>query len=309
MIDAMKDYLSPCILCPRLCPVDRAAGKKGPCGVSNFPIVSKIAPSYSEESFLSGNRGSGCIWLTGCNMGCLFCQNYSFNLEKRGNAMTVEELSNAFLWLQEVGCHNVHWITPTHQVTFLAEAWAAARSKGLTLPIVYNCGGYESLQVLQGLEGIVDIYLPDFKYWDEERAFRATRVRGYPDVARQSILEMHRQVGELQVDSAGLAVQGLVLRHLVMPDSLQETRSILTWTRENLGADTAINLMPQYYPAYHASKLVELARPALIQEWRDAMKIAEDLGLRNVYRHAVPDDLSGELPTVANLAKSRTRNQ
>jgi len=278
----MRDLLSPCRLCPRECAVDRAAGRRGPCGVADQPMVSRYSPVYGEERFLSGTRGSGLIWMTGCNMGCVFCQNFDINLEMRGGEVTVERLADIHLELQRWGCHNVNWVTPTHQAPFLVEALENARSRGFRLPIVYNCGGYESLEVLRRLEGCVDIYLPDFKYWDPDRALQRLEVENYPETCRAAVLEMHRQVGDLELDTDGVATRGLAVRHLLMPDGFQDAEDIVRWIASEIGPGTAFNLMHQYRPLWKAEELDGLREPTRLEVWDQALEMCRRAGMTNL---------------------------
>lgn len=306
----MRHLLSPCRLCPRDCPIDRDSGQRGPCGVADRPMVSRFGPSYSEERFLSGVAGSGMIWLTGCNMACVFCQNFEFNLQMKGFEVTVERLADIYLDLQSRGCHNLNWVTPTHQVPFLVEALEIARGKGLNLPVVYNCGGYEPVEVLRQLEGHVDIYLPDFKYWDADRALRHTKVKDYPVVCRQALTEMFRQVGHLEVGSDGLARRGLCVRHLLMPDGMSELDQIARWLAQTLGSETMFNPLPQYMPMWKASSVPELQDMTKVREFREMVERCRAAGLERLHLLNLPEDSYGEATildpaNVADLRESR----
>lgn len=265
--------------------MDRTAGQTGVCGVSDRPRLSGYFARRGEEQWVSGTLGSGMLFFCGCTQACVFCQNFDINLELSGHDTTVEVLAEHMLFLQEEGCHNIHWVTPTQQLPFALDALELARSRGLTLPLVYNTGGYESVETLRMLEGVVDVYLPDFKFWSEDLAWRYLRVRRYPEVVRQALLEMKRQVGDLVLDDAGLAIRGLAVRHLVMPGCLEDAGHVFDWVAEALGPLTQVNVMPFYEPMYRASRHEEIARATLHEEWYQAMERATAAGLTNLYRY------------------------
>jgi putative pyruvate formate lyase activating enzyme len=243
---------------------------------------------FHEEPCISGKAGSGAIFLTGCTQVCAFCQNFDFNIERQGRVVSVEELTRWFLELQKAGCHNIHWISPTHQLPWLVEALNGARDRGLVLPVIYNTGGYERAQILRLLEGKVDVYLPDFKFWDEETAVRLLRVPGYPEAARSAIIEMKKQVGDLTLDSHGIASRGLLVRHLVMPGYLEDAKRIFNWLAEEVGPETHVNVMPVYQPLYRAHRHEQINRQVLPEEWHQAMDLARAAGLRNLIGYSVP---------------------
>ena len=280
--------LGSCRLCPRHCVIDRASGSWGPCGVADVPMVGLSRPMPLEERCLSGSMGSGGIFLQGCTQSCVFCQNADINLEFEGKAESVGQLVDRFLALQHLGCHNLHFVSPTHQLPWLLEALAEARSQGLNLPVVYNTGGYESIEVLRLLEGVVDIYLPDFKFWDPKVAQKYLRVPGYPEVARAALVEMKRQVGDLEMDSRGLATRGLLVRHLAMPGFLDDARRIYEWIASELGPDTCVNVMAQYLPMHKADRFPEISEALHNQEWQQARAIAREAGLRNLVVDSTP---------------------
>ena len=277
--------LSDCRLCPHRCGVDRTAGQTGVCGVADRPRLSGYFARRGEEHWISGTQGSGMLFFSGCTQACVFCQNFDINLELGGNDTTAEALAEHMLFLQEEGCHNIHWVTPTQQLPFALEALERARSRGLTLPLVYNTGGYESVETLRMLDGVVDVYLPDFKFWSEELAWRYLRVRHYPEVVREALLEMNRQVGDLVLDGAGLATRGLAVRHLVMPGCLEDAGHVFDWIAKTLGPRIQVNVMPFYEPVYRASRHETIARATLHEEWCQAMERATAAGLTNLYRY------------------------
>jgi putative pyruvate formate lyase activating enzyme len=272
--------LDACVLCARGCDVNRSEGKKGFCNVTDNPVVSSSGPHFGEEAPLVGYGGSGTIFLTHCNLGCIFCQNYDISHLGKGYVTSPAKIARVMLSLQQRGCHNINFVTPTHQMPFLIKAIEIAAENGLSLPIVWNCGGYESLDALKILDGIVDIYMPDFKFWDERTAFRYTRANGYPEVARNALREMHRQVGDLYINAEGIALRGLMVRHLVLPERLAGTEDLVRWLSEEISPRTYLNVMAQYRPCYKAFEFSELSRCITEAEYSEALGWARDAGLR-----------------------------
>jgi len=272
------ELASPCTLCPRRCGVDRMAGEKGFCKVGALPIVSGAGPHFGEEPPLVGRGGSGTIFLSGCNLGCVFCQNYTISHEVEGHPAGPDEIARLMLSLQGRGCENVNFVTPTHVTPWLMEATRVARLDGLTVPIVYNCGGYESVETLRLLEGTVDIYMPDAKYWDEASAERYSSAPDYPSVMRKALKEMHRQVGDLEM-AGGVARRGLLIRHLVMPNNVAGSKDVLRFIAEEVSPHSYVNVMDQYRPTYRAHEFPDIARPPTHAEHEDARACAEQLGL------------------------------
>ena len=238
-----------CEVCPRGCPVDRLDDQHGLCAIGRQAVVASYFPHFGEEDCLRGWRGSGTIFFSGCNLRCVFCQNYDISWQVKGERVSPERLAEMMLELQALGCHNINWVTPEHVVPQIMEAVPLALAAGLHLPIVYNTSSYDSPDSLALMEGVVDVYMPDLKFATSERARRYVRRADYPEVARAAVREMHRQVGDLVLDEQGLARRGLILRHLVMPGLLDETQAVLRWVAEELGTTTYVNLMAQYYPA------------------------------------------------------------
>ncbi len=280
--------LAECRVCPRDCAVDRLADKWSACKTGRHAIVGSAFPHFGEEDCLRGWNGSGTIFFAHCNLRCVFCQNYDISQGvppgTDREVTTPPELAALMLSLQRMGCHNINFVTPEHVVPQVLEALPLAVEGGLSLPIVYNTSAYDALESLAWLDGIVDIYMPDFKFWSAERARTYMKAADYPDAARAAIKEMHRQVGPLIVGADGLAQRGLLLRHLVMPGCLDETRSILEWIADELGPDTYVNLMAQYYPAgkVSAERYPELDRGLDDGEFEEAQWIADELGLRRL---------------------------
>jgi putative pyruvate formate lyase activating enzyme len=241
--------LADCVLCPRKCHVNRLEDKKKVCRTGRYVIVSSHFAHFGEECCLRGKYGSGTIFFSWCNLRCVFCQNYEISLAGEGRSTKPEELAGMMLQLQEQGCHNINLVTPEHVVPQIIEALLLAVEHGLRLPLVYNTSAYDSLDSLRLMDGIVDIYMPDFKFWDPESARRYAKAPDYPETARSAIKEMHRQVGPLVVDEQGIALRGVLLRHLIMPGGVAGTEDIMNWIGRELGPETYVNLMAQYHAA------------------------------------------------------------
>lgn len=276
------EILKACTLCPRQCKVDRTAGEKGFCKTGDKPFISSYGPHFGEEKPLVGRFGSGTIFMGNCNLGCLFCQNYSISHLGEGTEISFEKLADIMLSLQKQGCHNINFVTPTHQMPMIVKSLLIASEKGLILPIVYNCGGYESLRAIEILDGIVDIYMPDFKYIDPEMARKYSDAEDYPEYAEAVIKEMHRQVGDLVTDQRGIAIRGLLVRHLVLPEGIAGTAGIVKFLAEEISKNTYINIMDQYHPCFRASDKPPLNRCITTQEYADAVQTAVDAGLKRI---------------------------
>jgi len=279
-IQALEETLKECVLCPRNCKVDRTQGETGFCKTGDKPFVSSYNPHFGEERPLVGRSGSGTIFFSYCNLGCLFCQNWTISHLGDGSIISFEKLADIMLTLQNHhGTHNINLVTPTHQVPMILRSLEIAIEKGLNVPIVYNCGGYESLETLRILDGVIDIYMPDFKYSDPEVALKYSRARDYPQVAKAAIKEMHRQVGDLIMDDRGIALRGLLIRHLVLPEGLANTEEIVKFLVEEISQDTYTNIMAQYYPCYKAFEHPPLDRRITTEEYRRALRAALETGL------------------------------
>ena len=281
--------LADCRACPRDCRVNRFDDKWAACKTGRYAAVSSYFPHFGEEDCLRGWNGSGTIFFSHCNLRCVFCQNYDISQAIKPGAAPVakpHDIAGMMLQLQAQGCHNINFVTPEHVVPQLMEALALAMERGLDLPIVYNTSAYDSLESLALMDGVVDIYMPDFKYWSAERSRTYLKAENYPDAARAAIKEMHRQVGPLEMDADGVARRGLLIRHLVMPGCLDETRSILQWIATELGPDTYVNLMDQYRPAgrVSAERHAEINRPLTAAEFRAARQMASEVGLTRLDR-------------------------
>jgi putative pyruvate formate lyase activating enzyme len=280
--------LAACRACPRDCGVNRLENRWAACKTGRFAVVTSCFPHRGEEDCLRGWNGSGTIFFGHCNLRCVFCQNFDISQGLRpgpsARAAAPDDLAGMMLALQSLGCHNINFVTPEHVVPQVLEGVALAVERGLRLPLVYNTSAYDSLESLALLEGVVDIYMPDFKLWSVEKSRRYLRAADYPETARAAIAQMHRQVGPLVLDADGLAVRGVLLRHLVMPHCLDETRAILAWVASELGPQTYVNLMDQYRPAgkVEQGRFAELSRPLEAAEYREALRVAEEVGLRRL---------------------------
>ena len=285
------DGLTACRLCPRQCSVDRLAGQTGVCRMGAQPVVASWNVHCGEEPPISGRRGSGTIFFSGCSGRCLFCQNYPISQLRVGRQVTVERLAGMMLELQGRGCHNINLVTPTHFVSAILRALVVAAARGLRLPLVYNCSGYESVETLRLLDGVVDIYLPDAKYADDEAARELSGFPGYVEANRAALKEMLRQVGpQLVLDETGVCQRGMIIRHLVLPHGLSQTRQVLSWIARELSPQVAVSLMSQYFPAYLALDHPYLGRKITDEEWEEAADAFDASGLENGYIQEPFDD-------------------
>ena len=271
--------LESCELCPRVCKVNRLNGGKGFCGIGAKAVVSSAGPYYGEESVLVGSGGSGTIFFAGCNLGCVFCQNYDISQLRHGNAVEITDVVSMMMQLQTRGCVNINFVTPTHVVPHVIESVFLARERGLTIPVVYNCGGYESIESLQLLEGTIDIYMPDAKYLNHDSSKEYSSAHDYPDVMKLALLEMHRQVGDLKVKD-GVATRGLLIRHLVMPGNVACGKEIIDFIVNEISENTFVNVMEQYRPTLNAHNFPEINRPVTRQEFSNVYEYAKSQGLR-----------------------------
>lgn len=283
-IAAARGLLEHCTVCPHECGVNRLEGELGVCRIGARARVASFGPHFGEESPLVGERGSGTIFFEGCSLLCVFCQNFDIShIDQQGDvspqAVDDGQLADIMLNLQEQGCHNINLVTPTHVVPQVLAALPAAIERGLRLPIVYNSGGYDRPVTLRLLEGVVDIYMPDCKFWKEETAALYTRAENYPRVMREAVREMHRQVGDLVLDEEGIAVRGLLVRHLVMPGHLDETREILAFLARDISPRTYVNVMDQYRPCHKAFQYEKINRPLRAEEYEQALAMARECGL------------------------------
>ncbi len=283
-VEAATALLQSCRVCPRQCGANRLEGEAGKCRTQRQARVSSYGPHLGEESPLVGRHGSGTVFFTNCNLRCVFCQNYSISQLGAGETVSKEELARMMLSLQDRRCHNINLVSPTHVVPQILEALELAIELGLHLPLVYNSGGYDSPETLRLLDGIVDIYMPDMKYSDAKVAEELSGIEDYPSVNRAAIQEMHRQVGDLQIDRDGVAQRGLLLRHLVLPADLAGTEAVVRFISQEISPDTYVNIMAQYRPCYKASDFPSLARPISAAEFQQAIHLARRAGLHRLDR-------------------------
>ncbi len=282
-VEEARAELADCHACPWNCGVDRLADKVGVCRTGRYAHVASAFPHFGEEDCLRGWNGSGTIFFAWCNLHCAFCQNFDISQQPAGRALPPDEIAHLMLDLQAMGCHNINFVTPEHVVPQIVEALALAIPAGLGVPIVYNSSAYDSLASLRLMDGLVDIYMPDFKVWRPETARRLLLAPDYPDVARQAIVEMYRQVGPLTFDEHGLARRGVLIRHLVMPGLIDESEQIFRWIAETLGPDAYVNVMEQYRPAgkvlTRPDRYGDIARPLWPDEFEQALELARRAGL------------------------------
>ncbi len=278
-VQALQEFLKECRLCPRECRVNRLDGEIGYCGARSELMVSSAFPHFGEEPPLVGYHGSGTIFLTHCNLRCIFCQNYDISHQGKGEQITSFDMARAMVKLQEMGCHNINFVTPTHYASQIVASLPKAIEMGLHLPIVYNCSGYESIEVIQLLDGIVDIYMPDIKFMDEKYSNRYSNAPDYPAVVKKVLQEMHRQVGDLTTNSKGIAEKGLLIRHLVMPGGVASSEAVLKFIANELSIHSYVNIMDQYRPEYRAYEYAEISRRITHKEYLEAVQLAKGFRL------------------------------
>jgi putative pyruvate formate lyase activating enzyme len=280
---SLQERMNPCSLCPRNCRVYRSKGEIGYCGIGQLPKVSSVGPHFGEESVLVGQGGSGTIFFAGCNLSCVFCQNYDISHGRHGDQMSVEQLAQSMLDLQRCGCSNINLVTPSHVIAPIAAAIELAKAKGLRIPVVYNCGGYDSVETLKLIDGLIDIYMPDMKYSDSKVAAELSDAADYPQINRHAVKEMHRQVGDLKVEE-GLATRGLLVRHLVLPNGLAGSFDIIDFLTKEVSPSTAINIMDQYRPCFKAFAHPRINRRPILDEIDSVRTYALEKGLNVLER-------------------------
>ncbi|MDP2646902.1 MAG: radical SAM protein [Desulfobacterales bacterium] len=278
-METARHRLRSCTLCPRKCGVDRKAGQIGTCQTGADAQVSSCTPHFGEESPLAGTRGSGTIFFTHCNLLCQFCQNYEISHLGHGQVASTEQLADMMLRLQDAGCHNINLVTPSHVIPMILSAVETAAVKGLDVPLVYNTSAYDRVTSLKLLDGVVDIYMPDFKFWDSRVAEITCQAPDYPAVARKALREMHRQVGDLIIDASGLARKGLLIRHLVLPGGLAGSRKIMRFIARKISPNSYVNIMAQYRPCGTASQIEGLSAFLSKKEYQEALRAAGEEGL------------------------------
>jgi putative pyruvate formate lyase activating enzyme len=274
--------LSECTLCPRQCKVDRTREELGHCRTGRRAEVASYDAHFGEESPLVGRHGSGTIFFSHCNLLCIFCQNYDISHQGFGREISDEQLADIMLSLQSAGCHNINFVTPSHVVPQILSALVLAADQGLSIPLVYNSSGYDSVETLRLLDGVIDIYMPDFKFWDGQIADQTCQAPDYPQTARDALTEMHRQVGDLTLDRNGLAVSGVLVRHLVLPNGLAGTPEVMDFIANRISPHTYVNVMAQYRPCGKAAEVKALNRTITDEEYQTAVKAATDAGIRRL---------------------------
>lgn len=277
-IEMLYLKLRQCDICPRNCNVNRLEGHTGYCNADADLVVSSAQPHFWEEAPLVGLGGSGTVFLSHCNLRCVFCQNFDISHRGIGEYMTEEQLADSMLWLQRIGCHNINLVTPTHYTPQLVKTIAIAARKGLRLPIVYNCGGYESVETLKLLDGIIDIYMPDMKYGKPESAKLYSDAPDYFEINKAAVREMHRQVGDLVIEH-DIAWRGLLIRHLILPNDAAGSLNVLEFIAHEISKDSYVNIMLQYRPMYHASEYKEINRSPYVEEYYSVLDMARGYGL------------------------------
>jgi putative pyruvate formate lyase activating enzyme len=281
----LRNRLAACDICPRKCGADRLSGEMGYCNSEALPIVSSFCDHHGEEPVLSGEKGSGTIFFANCNMRCVYCQNHQISqnwIGQKANEITCHQLAEKMLHLQnELGCHNINLVSPSHFVPQIIEALLEAVPLGLNIPLVYNTNGYDSLETLRELDGVIDIYLPDFKYFDNKHALELSGAANYVEAAKAAIKEMYRQVGNLVTDDNGIAQRGLIVRHLILPERLSGSREVLKWLAQEISRDVTISVMSQYHPMHRAQEMPLLARSISQPEFDEVFNLVVELGMEN----------------------------
>ena len=279
-----------CSICPRKCGVNRLKGKMGFCKAGLNPMVSSFHAHFGEEPPISGHKGSGTIFFTHCSLRCVFCQNHPISQAGAGKEVSTEKLAGMMLKLQVECCHNINFVTPTHYMPEILEAVFIAKEKGLNVPLVYNCGGYESMEALEILDGIIDIYMPDMKYSDNSAAKKYSNAPDYSDINKKAVKEMYRQAGDLKIEK-GIAMKGLLIRHLILPENLAASREIFEFIARELSPNIYVNIMAQYYPCYVGNGLkpfpTEIDRRITAKEYMEAIRLAKGAGLKNGFRQVM----------------------
>ena len=285
----MKELLENCNICPHKCNINRNKGKIGRCKATNKIKVALYSVHNFEEPCISGEKGSGTVFFSNCNLNCIYCQNYEISQQGRGKEISIEELSDIFIEQQKRNVENINLVTPTSYAPQIIEAIKIARKKGLNIPIVYNTNGYENVETIKMLDGYVDIYLPDLKYYYNDIAKKYSKIDNYFEIATKAIKEMKKQIGKTVIDENGIMKKGIIIRHLVLPNNIENSKKILKWIRENMNNDTYISVMAQYFPTYKAKEDLELNRKLTKQEWRKIEEYIEELGIENGFIQELGD--------------------
>lgn len=307
----MKTALSQCRVCPRNCGIDRTADKTGWCRAPYLPKVALVSTHHWEEPPISGTKGSGTVFFSHCNLGCVFCQNHEISQDGFGQEIAVERLAEIFLEQQERGLHNINLVSAVQFIPQAAKALELAKNAGLSIPVVYNSNGYESLEGLKQLEGLVDVYLPDFKYWNNDLGLKYSKAPHYRETAAQAILEMRRQTVEDIFDEAGILQKGIIIRHLVLPGQYRDSFQVLDWIRENLGENTYVSLMSQYTPMHRAKEYKALSRRLTTFEYDKVVDHFFEIGLKNGFMQKRSSATSEYTPAfdLAGVTSAESFNQ
>ena len=279
----MLDKLQECEICPHNCKVNRLDGKMGRCKCNDKVKLALASVHHFEEPCISGENGSGTVFFSGCNLNCKFCQNYEISQLGKGVEISIDELADIFIKQQSKGVHNINLITPTMYVYQIMEAIKIARKNGLNIPIIYNSNGYENVQTIKDLEGYIDVYLPDLKYYDNEIGLKYSGIKNYFQYASKAILEMYNQVGSPKFDKNRIITKGLMIRHLVLPNNIENSKKVLKWIKENINEDVYINIMAQYFPTYKAKDIKELNRKLSKDEYEKIENYVYELDIKNGY--------------------------
>lgn len=277
----MLEELEKCKICPHKCQVNRNNNKIGRCKAKDTVKIGLYSTHDFEEPIISGNKGSGTVFFSNCNLNCVYCQNYEISQQGKGKEITIQELANIFLKQQEKGVENINLVTPTSYVPQIIEAIKIAKKNGLKLPIVYNTNSYENIETLKMLEGYIDIYLPDLKYAKDSLAKQYSNIENYFEIATKAILEMKRQVGKPVINEEGIMQKGIIVRHLVLPNNIENSKNVLKWLKVNLDEEDYISIMAQYFPTYKAKETNELKRKLTIEEWKEIENYVEKLDFKN----------------------------
>ncbi|MCM1991551.1 radical SAM protein [Oceanirhabdus seepicola] len=281
-VELLRQKLESCTLCNHKCKVNRVNGEAGFCGAGENMVITCYGAHFGEEKELVGTEGSGTIFFSYCTMRCVFCQNYDLSHYPQGNEESPERLSDIMMELQEKGCHNINLVSPTHFIPQIVEGIYIAAQKGLDIPIVYNTGGYEDYDTIKLLDGVIDMYMPDIKFADNHKGFKYTKCKNYFDAAKITTKEMYRQVGDLKVDGEGIATKGLLLRHLVMPNNVEDSKNIIGFIKNELSKNTVVNIMRQYTPMHKACDFPEISRKVEVEEFKEVVEYAKQLGLKRL---------------------------
>ena len=277
----MEELLENCNICPHKCNIIRNKRKIGRCKATNKIKIALYSVHNFEEPCISGKKGSGTVFFSNCNLNCIYCQNYEISQQGKGKEISIEELSDIFMEQQKRNVENINLVTPTSYVPQIIESIKIARKKGLNIPIVYNTNGYENIETIKMLDGYVDIYLPDLKYYYNDIARKYSKIDNYFEIATKAIKEMEKQIGKTVIDENGIMKKGIIIRHLVLPNNIENSKKILKWIRENMNKDTYVSVMAQYFPTYKAKEDLELNRKLTKQEWKEIEEYIEELGLEN----------------------------